>query len=238
MLNFDEARFLGIQAGAVALAEPIDAFISERLAAGATNIFFLGSGGAGILMQPAVRLLQTRSTFPTFHEMPAELVETRSVHLGPGSIVVIPSLSGTTPESIRVLEYAQERGATVLALTGHADAPLATAADLNLTTFAADDTSSETFSVQSLLIALSIMRARGEFDGYDDVLAQLATLPDALLGVKRAFEGRAAEIARVIAESDYHVITGAGGSWPEAFYYGPCTPPTSSTARSSSSSPG
>jgi fructoselysine-6-phosphate deglycase len=222
MLNFDEQRFLDIQAGAVALAEPIDAFVIERLAAGAANVFFVGSGGAGILMEPAVRLLQTRSTFPTFVEMPAELIETGSVHLGADSIVVIPSLSGTTLESIRALEYAHERGATVLTLTGHADTPLAERADVNLTTFAADDTSSETFSVQSLLIALSIMRARGEFADYDEVLDQLATLPDALLGVKRAFEDRAAELARVIAGSDYHVITGAGASWPEAFYYGMC----------------
>lgn len=222
MLNFDEERFLGIQAGAVALAEPIDAFISERLAAGARNVFFVGSGGAGILMQPAVRLLQTRSTFPTFLEMPAELIETGSVHLGADSIVVIPSLSGTTLESIRALEYAKDHGATVLTLTGHAGTPLADGADVNLTTFAADDTSSETFSVQSLLIALSILRVRAGFDAYDDMLAQLATLPDALLGVKRAFEDRAAELARVIAGSDYHVITGAGASWPEAFYYGMC----------------
>ena len=222
MLNFDESRFLDIQSGAVALAEPIDAFISERLAAGATNIFFVGSGGAGILVEPAVRLLRTRSTFPAFHEMPAELVETGSVHLGHDSIVVIPSLSGTTLESIRALEYAQERGATVLTLTGHADTPLAEGADVNLTTFAADDTSSESFAVQSLLIALSVMRARGEFDGYDEVLAQLSTLPDALLGVKRGFEERASQIAQTIAASDYHVITGAGASWPEAFYYGMC----------------
>ena len=222
MLNFDEDRFLDIQAGAVALAEQIDDFIAERLGAGASNVFFVGSGGAGILMQPAVRLLQTRSAFPTFLEMPAELVETGSAQLGAGSIVVIPSLSGTTLESIRALEYAKERGATVLTLTGHVDTPLAEGADVNLTTFAADDTSSETFSVQSLLIALSIMRVRSEFDHYDEVLEQLVTLPDALLGVKRAFEHRAAELAAVIAGSDYHVITGAGASWPEAFYYGMC----------------
>ncbi|WP_430647471.1 SIS domain-containing protein [Agromyces sp. GXS1127] len=222
MLNFDEARFLDIQAGAVALADRIDAFIGERLAAGATNLFFVGSGGAGILMQPAARLLQTRSTLPTFLEMPAELVEAGSVHLGPGSIVIIPSLSGTTLESIRVLDYAKDRGATVLTLTGHAATALAEGADVNLTTFAADDTSSETFSIQSLLIALSVMRARGEFSTYDQVLAQLRTLPDALLGVKRGFEERAAELARIIAASGYHIITGAGASWPEAFYYGMC----------------
>lgn len=222
MLNFDEERFLRIQEGAVALAEPIDRLVDARLKAGAANVFFVGSGGAGILMEPAVRLLQTRSTFPTFAEMPAELVESGSVHLGPQSLVVIPSLSGTTPESIRAMEYAQERGATVLTLTGNADAPLAVQADVNLAAHAADDTSSETFSVQSLLVALSILRARGEFDGYDDFRARLDGLPRSLVEVKRAFESRAAEIAQAIAASDYHVITGAGASWPEAFYYGMC----------------
>lgn len=222
MLNFDEDRFLTIQSGAVALAEPIDRVIEERIAAGAPNIFFVGSGGAGILMQPAVRLLQTRSGFPTFLEMPAELVETGSVHLGEGSIVVIPSLSGTTAESITALEYAQARGAFVLSLTGHADTPIARAADLNLTTFAADDTSSETFTVQSLLIALSVMRVRGEIDDHAQLVAPLADLPGVLLGVKRAFEPRAAELAEIIASSDFHIVTGAGASWPEAFYYGMC----------------
>ena len=65
-------------------------------------------------MHPAARLLQTRSTFPVFVEMPAELVVTGSVHLGEGSIVVIPSLSGTTAESVEALEYCKARGATVL----------------------------------------------------------------------------------------------------------------------------
>ena len=59
--------------------------------------------------------------------MPAELVVTGSVHLGEGSIVVIPSLSGTTSESVEALEYCKARGATVLVLTGHADTPLGAA---------------------------------------------------------------------------------------------------------------
>ena len=251
MLNFDEGRFLDIQAGAVALAEPIDAFVSERLGAGARNVFFVGSGGAGILMQPAVRLLQTRSTFPTFLEMPAELVETGSVHLGAGSIVVIPSLSGTTLESIRALEYAKERGATVLTLTGHADTPLAEAADVNLTAFAADDTSSETFSVQSLLIALSIMRVRGEFDGYDDGArparhaARRAPRREAgLRGPRRRARPRDRRLRlprdhrRGLRAGPRRSTTACASSKRcSGSARGPCTPRTSSTARSSCSSP-
>ncbi|HEX2147882.1 MAG TPA: sugar isomerase, partial [Pseudorhizobium sp.] len=83
MLNFDEERFVRIQAGAVSLAGRIHDLVGTCLEGGAENLFFVGSGGAGILMQPAARLLQTSSTFPTFAEMPAELVGAGSVHLGP-----------------------------------------------------------------------------------------------------------------------------------------------------------
>src|SRR5476649_1620416 len=96
MLNFDEPRFLRIQSGAVGLARPIDEVIGRLLAAGKENLFFLGTGGAAILMQPAAQLLQRESTFPTFWDLPAELVLSGSRHLGARSIAIIPSRSGTT----------------------------------------------------------------------------------------------------------------------------------------------
>ena len=96
MLNFDEARFVRIQSGAVELAAGLAATVDKCLGDGAQNLFFLGSGGAGILMQPAAQLLQAQSGFPAFVHWPAELDRRLgSRHLGPQSIAVIPSLSGT-----------------------------------------------------------------------------------------------------------------------------------------------
>jgi fructoselysine-6-phosphate deglycase len=222
VLNFDEARYLRIQSGAVAHAARLHGTIATLLQAGASNLFFVGSGGAGILMAPAAQLLQDRSTFPVHVRMPAELVVSGSVHLGPQSIVVLPSLSGTTSESVEALAYCKDRGATVITLTGHADTPLARDANHSFVNFAEDDTSCESFYLQSLLIALSVMDVRGEITEYDDTVAQLDRLPGLLLEVKRAFEPRAAEVARRIADRDYHIITGAGSTWPEAWYYGMC----------------
>jgi fructoselysine-6-phosphate deglycase len=104
MLNFDKDRFLRIEAGALSLAPDIHAAIGACIAKGAKNVFFLGTGGAAILMQPAALLLQRRSGFPAFMEIAAELVLTGHHALGPHSIVVIPSLSGTTKESVATLD--------------------------------------------------------------------------------------------------------------------------------------
>lgn len=225
MLNFDEARFLNIQAGAVALAPEIDAIVGASIRDGATNIHFLGTGGVATLLQPAVLLLRRQSTFPVFAESVSETMAAGSVNLNEGSLVFLASLSGTTKESVAFLDFAKARGAKVVSLVGHADTPLGRDADRTLVNFAADDTSSESFYIQSLLIALSLMGHRGELGSLGDfaaIVKGLQALPHALLSVKQAIEPKARDYAEVIAKSDWHIFTGAGNVWPEAYYYGMC----------------
>ena len=221
MLNFDEARFLRIQSGAVAQVEPIDEILRACLPR-AENLFFLGTGGAAILMEPAVQLLERRSRFPVFRETAAELTISGSLHLGPRSIVVMPSLSGTTAESVAAMAYCRERGATVISLVGNADTPLGKGADHAIVNFAEDDTSSESFYIQSLAIALSVMSYRGEFADFAELKADMHKLPAALVEAKRAYEPAAERLAETIKDEKYHIISGAGSTWPQAFYYGMC----------------
>ncbi len=129
---------------------------------------------------------------------------------------------GRTKESIAALAFSKEAGATVITLTGSPDSPLARAADFNFSNEAADDTSSESYYLQSLIIVLAIMRARGEFADYQQVLADLQRLPEMLLDVKRTAEESADQIAARIAAADYHIFSGAGSVWPQAYYYGMC----------------
>lgn len=222
MLNFDEERYLGIQGGAVQLAAEIRSALEKEISNGLENVFFAGAGGVNFLMQPAARLLQTKSTFPTFVEMAAELVNSGSRHLGEKSLVIFPSVSGTTKEAVAALEFVRAKGARVLTLTAKADTPLAEQADINFTNFCADDTSSENFYLQSLLIALSIMSIRGEINDFDRIVGELEKLPAQLVEVKRAFEPRAEAFAKEIKDEQHHIMTGAGSTWFEAWYYGMC----------------
>lgn len=220
--NFDEARFVRIQSGAVALQKRLDKTVRDCIERGADSLFFLGTGGAGILMEPAALLLSERSTFPSYCVAPAELCLLGHARLGARSVVVMPSLSGTTRESIAALDYVRSRGATVLVLTGDADSPLARAAAHAFVNPAADDTSSESFYIQSLCVALSVMSARAEWAGQARLVDELTALPTLLLEVKRQFEAQAADYAQRLAAHDYHIISSAGGSWPQAHYYGMC----------------
>ena len=134
----------------------------------------------------------------------------------------MPSLSGTTKESAAMLNTLKQIGAQVITLIGHADTPLGLGGDPALLNFAADDTSSESFYIQALLVALSVMKARGEIDNYDAILAEMQALPQTLLATKRNFEPKADHFAQIIAGSNYHMFTAAGNMWPAANYYATC----------------
>ncbi|PFG15795.1 fructoselysine-6-phosphate deglycase [Propionicimonas paludicola] len=220
MLNLDEDRFLAIQSGAVAQAAPIRAAVRELQTTGLRNVYFLGAGGAGILMQPAADLITRESTVPCFLAYPAEVVVQGAPNLGAGSLVVLPSLSGTTKEAVEIIDYAHAAGAKVLAMTGHADSPVAQAADYSIVNFAADDTSSESFYVQSLLLAKAVISDDAD---YDKLVLQLDALPNALLEAKRQFEPRAQELSVHFADHEnFHIFTSAGNTWAEAYYFAMC----------------
>jgi len=222
MLNFDRDRFVKIQAGALAFSGPARSLIRTLLSQGVERLFFMGTGGAQILTLPAVELAQRSTTFPISAHYPAQVVLAPPAGLDRNSVVVIPSLSGTTKESVALLSFLKARGVRTLSLTGHADTPLAQGADHTFTNFAEDDTSSESFYLQTLLLVLALLTERGEFDGYEAAAAELATLPALLADAKAAFEEEAARLAGAIKDEAYHIFTGAGSVWPEAHYYGMC----------------
>lgn len=222
MLNFDRDRFVRIQSGAVAISEDVRALVRTLLDNGLERIFFMGTGGVQFLTQPAIELARNSTTFPVSAAFSAQVILEAPAGLNEKALVILPSLSGTTKESVQLLSFLKERGVKTLSLTGHRDTPLGLDADYNFTNFAEDDTSSESFYLQTLAIVLALLVERGEYADYDATLAELKKLPQLLVSVKEHYEAAAAALAQEIKDENYHIFTGAGSVWPEAHYYGMC----------------
>ncbi|MBD7989690.1 SIS domain-containing protein [Ochrobactrum quorumnocens] len=222
MLNFDKDRFVKIQGGAVAIAEDVRALMRGLLDDGLERIFFMGTGGVQFLTQPAIEIARNATVFPVSSAFSAQVVLEAPAGLDEKALVILPSLSGTTKESVQLLAFLKKKGVKTLSLTGHKDTPLGLDADYNFTNFAEDDTSSESFYLQTLLIVLALLAERGEFEDFDDTVSELKRLPELLASVKEDFETSAAALAQAIKDEKYHIFTGAGTAWPEAHYYGMC----------------
>ncbi|NKC51975.1 SIS domain-containing protein [Ochrobactrum cytisi] len=222
MLNFDKDRFVKIQGGAVAIAGDVRALMRRLLDDGPERIFFMGTGGVQFLTQPAIEIARNATVFPVSSAFSAQVVLEAPAGLDEKALVILPSLSGTTKESVQLLAFLKKKGVKTLSLTGHKDTPLGLDADYNFTNFAEDDTSSESFYLQTLLIVLALLAERGEFPEYDETVSELKGLPELLVSVKEDFEEGAAALAQEIKDEKYHIFTGAGTAWPEAHYYGMC----------------
>ncbi|UGB33216.1 SIS domain-containing protein [Metabacillus sp. B2-18] len=222
MFNFDVERFLNIQNGALSLKDEMNQAIDEIVEQGIENVFFVGTGGAAILMFAAEYNLKNNSTLPVYTEISSELMYMDHKHLSEKSLVILPSLSGTTKETIEAASFCKEKGATSISLVGHANTPLATMTDYTFVNFAEDDTSCESFYIQSYLLAFRLMYKRNELPEYHQFVEEMMQLPAALLKVKEATENRAEVFASKHRETPYHILSGTGVDWGQAYYYGMC----------------
>jgi len=217
-LGFDEERYRRIQQGAVNAGQALASELAEARARGAEELVFLGTGGVNLLMEPAVQLLASSSRFPAHVRRSAEEALDGAQRLSSSSVVVLPSLSGSTLETVRIAEIARERGAHVVALVGDGESPIAGLADAVMVNPAADDTSSESYYLQTMLGVLGLVD-----DGPARELAEeLSGLPDLLVEVKRSFDAVAADHAAFLDASPWHIFTAGGPSWTEAHYFAMC----------------
>ena len=217
-LGFDEHRYLSIQEGAVRAGQGLAAELAAAKSAGAEELVFLGTGGANLLMEPAVQLLARHSRFPAYVRRSAEEALEGVERLGAQSVVVMPSLSGTTPETLTIARLARERGARLIALVGFEDTPLSRIAHSTLINGALDDTSSESFYLQTMIGVLGL----AESPEAHELSGQLAQLPQVLLQAKRDFDEPARRYAEHLARHPWHIFTAAGPSFTEAYYFAMC----------------
>ncbi|AST91058.1 sugar isomerase [Sutcliffiella cohnii] len=222
MFNFDVERFLRIQNGALSLKHDFEEAIDSIYENGIENVFFVGTGGATILMFAAEYVVKNNSSLPVYTEISSELMLMDHKHLGEKSLVILPSLSGTTKETVAAAEFCKEKGATTISLVGHANTPLANCTDYTFVNYAADDTSCESFYIQSYLLVFRLMYKRNEMPTYHQVVEEMSKLPEALVKVKEATEERAAAFAKKHKETTYHILSGTGIDWGQTYYYGMC----------------
>ncbi len=217
-LGFDEGRYLAIQQGAVAAGRALATELAGARARGAEELVFLGTGGVNLLMEPAIQLLARHSRFAAHVRRPAEETLDGVRRLDSTSVVVLPSLSGTTAETLQIAEQARDRGAHLIALVGHDDTPLGDLCDTVLVNHAADDTSSESYYLQTMIGILGL----ADDPAAADLSGELALLPELLVEVKRSYDATAAGHAEFIAASPWHIFTAGGPSWTEAHYFAMC----------------
>lgn len=197
---------------AVGEREAIGAAVSKVVAAGLRNVYFVGAGGSIICSYPAHYLLQQRATFPCFQLQSDELNCATPALMGPGSLVVLASYTGTTKETVAAAGTAKAAGATVFA-AAKPGSPLADAADV------AFSGKSDLFE---LLVAYALLDSTGApYDG-PRVDAAMAALPAAVHHAVEQADDQLAEIADSFKDEPITYVLGSGPSYGWAYGLAMC----------------
>ena len=218
MLGFDETAFRTQTASAVALRPQIEELVDQLLAQGIDNVLLVGAGGTYSQMWPYELLARERSTLPVRAAIAAELVVAGDALLGERTAAVFTSVTGTTEDVVRAIEYVKQFGATTISFTGQAGSPIATGVDHALVS----EPKAWPFDMQLLLLIGRLLERRGEFDGYTSLADELVNLPDALVAAAEQAEAQAAAFAEAHKDTDYYFLIGGGPLWSFTYLYSMC----------------
>ena len=209
---------------ALAQRPEIEAFAARVVRDGLRNVYLLGSGGGLLTHEGLQYLLERRSTrFPAFAISANEFIYRSPAALAQGSLAVLASNTGTTPEVVSAARFAKERGAVVASVTRKPDSALALASDA-VWTYEDDKGVGDPKGFQLAILGLSLLRESGDLDGaeYEAHVRTLEALPDALLDAVRETEPLNARIAQELGNDPVVYVIGAGPNHGTAYCLAMC----------------
>ncbi len=186
--------------------------VADVVAAGLKNVYFVGAGGSLICSYPAHYVLQRLASFPVFQLQSDELNCSQPALMGPGSLVVLASYTGTTKETVAAAKTAKATGATVIAAAKEGS-PLAEAADVSFRG------KSDVFE---LLVAYALLEATDDSLDTDAVAAAIEALPEALHHAVEEADSLLADIAETLKDEHITYVLGSGPSYAWAYGFAMC----------------
>ena len=126
-------------------------------------------------------------------------------------------------EFLDAAKYAKEVGATVIALVGEKECPLAEYADYvfeNRT--ASNDNLVEEIYIQYFALGARFMKNNGEFPEYEKFIDALKQMPEVLQKVREDNDERALAFAEKHKDTKFHMCVGAGNTWGETYCFAMC----------------
>ncbi len=183
------------------------------------RVILTGCGDSLAVMQAMRLLLETTLGVPCEPVQALDLAYYHSGTLGPGSLVVGLSSSGTTTRTVEAMLVARAHGAATLALSNTAGSALMTQADHCLLIHAERrgwPTQSSTAAMAVLaLLGAEAARLAGR-PGADALLSAIGGLPDMMAGVLRECDGTVAGIAAEEWPKRMFLYAGGGPAYAAA----------------------
>ena len=216
MLKFDEQKQIESVRGALALRTQIEQIVDTVWHDGLTNLCWLGIGGTWASCLQAHCHMKERSALDVFVSNAAEYCAAGDRRIGPGTLVIISSVTGTTVEIVEAVKKVREAGARVLGFIDKPEVPLASSVDFCIS-YPANE------QLKFFMAADRILWHEGVMPEYEAMYKQFdAALPEALVEVEKAADTFGEDFARRHKDDALHYFVGAGSLYGATYSYAMC----------------
>jgi fructoselysine 6-phosphate deglycase len=141
------------------------------------NFYFVACGGSMALLYPAQYFFDREIEIPSSIYTSNEFILRSPKALGKGSVVILCSHSGNTPETVRAAEFAREKGAVTIAFSNLVDSPLWKAAEHTIHYEHGPETkASEQNSAMLYRLAFGILNVVSSNEKYERVVSAVDNL--------------------------------------------------------------
>ncbi|MBS7525337.1 SIS domain-containing protein [Fusibacter paucivorans] len=216
MLKFDEKKQLDSINGALALRSEINAIVDSLCEQGYNNLCWLGIGGTYASCLQAVVHMKEKTSMEVFAENAAEYCLTGNKRIGPKTIVVISSVTGSTAEVVEGVKKAQADGAIVIGFVDVESSALAKLVDYEVA-YPANE------QLKFFMLADRFMAKAGEFPDYETYYAEMDQyLAKALVAVEKEADAFGKAFAQAHKDDSMHYFVGTGNQWGATYSYAMC----------------
>lgn len=205
----------------------VSAALSAISTAALRHVFFVACGGSLSIMYPAKFMLDQHGALPSDVYNAAEFVARAPKRLGPDTLVVLCSMTGTTKETTAAAKFAREKGAITIGLTVEPSSPLGTAVDYPVkfeapyTTGVPIDAKDSNYSI-IYQIVMGLVAAIGGDDLTEELVDSLCNLQAVIDRAQETYAPLWDRYAEHFAKQDVIYTIASGASFGAAYSFAIC----------------
>jgi fructoselysine-6-P-deglycase FrlB-like protein len=217
----DSTEFVATVQNAVSQAQEVGKAAKSALDRKVENVFIVGCGGTQAIMYPGKYILDVNSRVPGHAFNAGELVQLAPKALGPRSLVILSSYTGTTPETVAAARLARERGSLVVSCVCKPDTPLGQVSDFVFLN-PSNKGSSEANIVRIYCLLLGIIEKTDGFARAAEITGFFPALAGRLAEIRNEADARALDFARQYKDQSLFYVVAGGACWGQALVYCQC----------------
>src|SRR5579875_568412 len=188
------------------------------------RVFFVACGGSSALMYPSKYVLDREATTITSDLYSSnEFIHRNPRTLSQQSLVILCTLSGTTPETVEAAKFARSKGALTIGLTNDPESPLAKASEfvVKFEWGVGKDAFDSNYSYMYQIV-FGLLKVKEGNPKFDAIVNSLSVLQPVFDKARKQYQLAAEEFATDYKDEKVIYTMASGASYGVAYSYAIC----------------